>query len=605
MSGHGPPRAGAAGAARYPLWSRWRWRLWPWLLSAHARVVCADYFPFTGTRPLWPATPLPDGSTGGTVAWHSKQWKPPLLQPWEPLRATSTSITVTWTPAWNAWCDVSYYELQARRPAGPPLQLAGLVGVQFREADLEVDLPFEQHAAWADQWWTSWGLRYTGRGRSFTEYVPLGTPHAVQFRVRACGKDFLDGCSDWSPVQTTHTILNAFQDRINFFVRGTGKNAHNYTVLEFNQITIYKRRDETGLVLAIFSRLDLSLQWLKTYDTHRNRSEALQMSKDIRLFNQSNFVVVASSIAWEWHAPQSLVKTMEYCGAYHFGQWAYIFAEQKHYESNESDLQGGASQAEFGHPYAFIGIPGIGAGMGWESLMHNTGHYLPRNVNPQHAIIRGIAYYDYVFRIYRLQDVTTTKADFYLKGSPPYWQSFHNPIPSTKVAASRSGPIVGMEPVYTPYLGLLQNAIPEIMEANETVPPYNFAFYLVTVANVIKVDPRPRTLWVTELERIWEGASARYWQHNGSLFNLGLALNRRSCSAFITYGYTLASPESCGSGFRDCCTKIDAPGLIATQCATGVAPTLCKNSTIIQLQNMSALLTTKWPYPFRVITWSS
>ena len=51
-----------------------------------------------------------------------------------------------------------------------------------------------------------------------------------------------------------------------------------------------RRRDETGLVLAVFRRLDFSLQWLKTYDTHRNRTEALQMAEHIRFYNASYFV---------------------------------------------------------------------------------------------------------------------------------------------------------------------------------------------------------------------------------------------------------------------------------------------------------------------------
>eukprot|EP00438_Fugacium_kawagutii_P000782 Skav229116 [mRNA] locus=scaffold92:742800:751373:+ [translate_table: standard] len=133
------------------------------------------------------------------------------------------------------------------------------------------------------------------------------------------------------------TVLSAAQDKVNFMVRGMGM-----------------RRDETGLVLAVFRRMDFSLQWLRTYDTHRNRSEALQMAEHIRYYNASYFIVVASTIAWEWQAPRTLVQTMEFCGAYHFGQWAYTFAEQVHYRSNTSDLQQTASQEQFGHPYAFV-----------------------------------------------------------------------------------------------------------------------------------------------------------------------------------------------------------------------------------------------------------
>jgi len=585
------------------------------LLCVALPQVRSDYFPFKGEKPLYAA--VAGGSIAGRTTRHSAQWQPPLLQPWDPLRSTSTSITVSWTAGWNPWCDVAYYELQARRPAGHPLKLASRLGLQYGEADTESDIPFEQKVTMQDEAWTQWGLQYKGRGRVFTKLVELGTPHAVQFRVRACGKVFLDGCSEWTPVQTTHTVLSAAQDKVNFHIRGTGKNAHNYTVIEINRITIYKRRDETGLVLAVFSRLDFSLQWLRTYDTHRNRSEALLMSKDIRRFNQTFFIVVASAIAWEWHAPQSLVKTMEFCGAYHFGQWAHIFGEQKHYESPASDLQQTASQEEFGHPYAFIGIPGIGTGNGWESLMHNTGHYLPINAKPQEAVIRGVSYYDYVFRLYRMQDVFPTKSAFYMKATPPSAGTFHNPIPQIKRAAMSSNmPISSMLPSYVPYVGSLQKSITVIIEANETVPPFNFAFLLVTSAEVRYTDPRPRNFWVTEIERIWEGSSARYFR-NGTLFATGLALYSRSCVDFVYHDFNFASPELCGDNFTKCCDKIDVPQVTSATtegrdtkrdwmaCSIGIAPTLCKNSEKVMQVNQSKDGTHKWPFPFRVIDWTS
>lgn len=585
-----------------------------WLLGTWLPEVQCDYFPFAGVRPLIPRGGDPVAAGGADAVYgqlrlqftrHSRQWQAPELQPWDPLRATSTSVTVSWTVAWNPWCDVAYYELQARRPAGPPLALADRLGLQFREADVEVDVPFSQQYAMQDEAWTAWQTQYKERGRVFIMAVQLGSAHAVQFRVRACGKVVTDGCSDWSRVQTAHTVLSAAQDMVNFHVRGTGKNGHNYTVIEVNRKIIYKRRDETGLVLAVFSRLDFSLQWLRTYDTHRSREQALRMSKDIRQFNESFFIVVASAIAWEWHAPQSLVKTLEFCGAYHFGQWAHTFAEQAHYSSPNSDLQQTASQDEFGHPYALVGIPGIGTGNGWESLMHNTGHYLPRNVRPQDAVIRGVAYYDYVFRLYRLQDVFPTKVDFYLKATPPPYETLHSPIPKAKRLTGASVLVPAMQPAYVPYIGALQSEIETIIEANETVPPYNFAFLLMTNAEVWYVDPRPRSRQITEIERIWEGPSARYWPNNGTLFSSGLPLESRSCVEFMYYNFHFASPDSCGLNFDKCCSKIDTPMEYSMACGIGIAPTLCKSSDVLVLSNVSQVGKSKWPYPFRVIDWTS
>lgn len=359
------------------------------------------------------------------------------------------------------------------------------------------------------------------------------------------------GCpnpSAWSAVQTTHTVLGAAVDKINFYIRGMGKNSPDYTEIRVNHQTLYRRRDETGLVLAVFSRLDFSLKWLETYDTHRSRTASLQMSKDIRSFNETFFVFVASTIAWEWQATRTLALTMEYCGAYHFGQWVHIFAEQPHYESPKSDLQQTASQGEFGHPYVFIGIPGIGTGHGYESLMYNTGHYIPTpSVGTEKGFMRGIAYYDYVARMFRLTEMKIKKADFFVMNRPPLPETIHNPFPAKKTKTAISTTMLPKP--YSPYVGTLQHHITSLIEANETVPPYNYAFLLYTVANVTKVDPRPRSWWVTEYERVWSGPSKRFWPHNGRKLHDGLLFEERNCTEYLKWGYAESSPERCGPTF--------------------------------------------------------
>lgn len=562
------------------------------LNALHILLVHGDYFPDVN-------------------AVHT--WQRPLMQPWDPLRALKRSITVSWTPAWNPWCSVDRYELEARRPKGNPLRFADLESLRYREADTD-------NESWpGDDEWMPWETVYSGVGRVFTLQVEDETAHAAQFRARACADQkslagpgpIKVGCSMWSNVQTAHTVLSAAVDKINFVVRGSGMNAPTYTHIEVNRKVIYRRRDETGLVLAVFRRLDFSLQWLRTYDTHRNRSESLLMSQHLRAFNASYFVVVASTIAWEWQAPRSLVQAMEFCGAYHFGQWAYIFAEQIHYSSNASDLQQTASQQEFGHPFAFVGIPGIGAGHGYESIMYNTGHYLAKNVKPQEAVVRGVAYYDYVARLFRLQDVTATKALFFQKAQPPLPETLHNPLPARKQPTLDFFSIATMLPAFTPYVGTLRAHVTSILEANGTVEPYNFAFVITTDAAVFKVDPRPKSWWVTELEHLWGGASMRYWAHNGTLLHYGLTIGKRPCASYIKHNHLFASPELCGANGKSCCQEVDNPTYVVAQCDIGVSPTVCANlsqqmlicdgTTVVDNKTHHD----KWPCPFRVIDWKA
>lgn len=428
-----------------------------------------------------------------------------------------------------------------------------------------VYLCYDFQAHWHTNYWfeeEGWTVDYTTprpyrRTEMMYKYFPAGKVHirgsddtdwAHGVPLIFVKEGLCPNPSRYSEIQTTHTVLGASLDKINLIIRASGKNSPDYTEIAINRVTLYKRRDETGLVLAIFSRLDFSLHWLKTYDTHRNRTASLEMSKDIRSFNQSYFIVVASSIAWEWQATRTLAHTMEYCGAFHFGQWVHIFSEQPHYESPKSDLQQTARQDEFGHPYVFVGIPGIGAGHGWESLLHNTGHYIPtKTVLSPRAMIRGIVYYDYVARLYRIQEMKINKADFYIKNKPPVSESIHNPLPASKGSSALHSTM--LPPPFSPYVGTLQNHITSLIEANETVPPFNYAFLLYTVAGVMRVDPRPRNLWVTEYERVWSGPSARYWPHNGTMLNPGLLLDQRNCTDFLNWGYQEASPEACGADF--------------------------------------------------------
>lgn len=519
-------------------------------------------------------------------------WQIPVLQPWEPLRATHTTITVAWTFAWNPWAEVAGYELQVRHPQGPYWKLTQVESPRFRAAD---------SLTWYDDvTWTQWKTVYNGQGRVYTLRNGLVPGHPYEFRVRALGNDpNVEGSSDWSKPQITHTTLSAAVDEIPFFVRGTGKNNPDYTIIEVNHEIIYKRRDQTGLVLAAFSRQDFSLQWLRTYNTHHSREAALEMSRDLRLFNHSSFVVVVSTIAWEWRATASLARAMEFCGAYHFGQWAYIFAEQPHYPSPKSDLDQTASQQEFGHPYAFIGIPGIGAGMGWESLHYPTGHYLAEGGRAPKAIIRGIAYFDYVARHFRLKEMNVLKASLYAENAPPAPETIHRPMPAWKTPKPLHQ--VMQPPAYTPYVGSLQNHITRLIEANQTVPPRNYGFLLVTDARVHKVDPRPASYRVTELERIWGGASQRFWKYNSSVLFQGMPYDARNCSDFLHNRHFNASTANCGVNFKDCCSEIDRPGLPILSCGVGITPTLCKNSTVIEMKNTSTLLVDRRPFDFHVI----
>ena len=416
----------------------------------------------------------------------------------------------------------------------------------------------ESASFYADTMWSPWETVYVGHGRSYkNSQLKPGFPY--EFRVRTLGrKEDWDGNSPWSAQQMTHTVHgSATQERFPIFLRGTGAHNVEYSVIEIDRVRIYHRRDQKGLVLAVFSRLNMQLIHLRTYNTFNDANAANEMAEHLRRFDQSHIVVVVSVDAWERQTTVSLAKAMEYCGAYLFGQWARVFADHKRFEStsgsaattdpaypvykkntldnfarndfftartqleslallpedaeiggsgpkgvslvealgtqeaaqefltslstkaatsfqnfasgqvtmskqflrnfivtnyiekvNSEGIVDGTNAAvvgmetadldhnamsgnkHFGHPYSFIGIPGLGSGMGIESLMYPTSQYLRYGLVP-HADIRMELFFDYVDGHYHFSahKAALDKAPFYYRANPPQAETLHNPIP--------------------------------------------------------------------------------------------------------------------------------------------------------------------------------
>ena len=77
-----------------------------------------------------------------------------------------------------------------------------------------------------------------------------------------------------------------------------------------------------------------------------------------------------------------------FCGAYYFGTWSRQFTGHhiKNPTETHYDVDQTSSQDAFGNPYAFFGIPGIGTGMGVESIQYSTSQYLRNGLMPNAEI---------------------------------------------------------------------------------------------------------------------------------------------------------------------------------------------------------------------------
>jgi hypothetical protein len=135
---------------------------------------------------------------------------------------------------------------------------------------------------------------------------------------------------------------------------------------------------------------------------------------------------------------------MELCGAHHFGQFARVYSSpagaEKFPSRTGDDLEMNAAQTYFGHPYAFIGIPGIGAGNGWEAINLPTSIYLRSGLLPKAEIRLGI-YMDYIDSHYHVSPHTFIRlADTYhTKNAAPAFETQHKPYGPEKVATKCKG----------------------------------------------------------------------------------------------------------------------------------------------------------------------
>ena len=541
---------------------------------------------------MWFLLLLLPKSLPGLLLPESGTWLLPALHPADPNRSSTKSILLSWSIGRNVADEVVRYEVQGRWSVGSnPLQAVGnaIHAIEMRR----------------------WQLIYSGKGRLFNwsdaSAVVPGTLY--QFRVRAVGR--FQGPSPWSDVLSHNTVLPAPIERIVFELIGTGRNDAAFAQLTVNGVTLYKREDKRGLVVAVFKRENFSLQNLSVYDTFSDVNESERLANLLLSLTSDFFVFVVSNDAWELSVHSRLARAVEFCGGYHFGQWSADFARPI---ITDTDLSETASFENFGHPFAFVGVPGVGVGGGWESLQLNTGHYLASGKTPR-AIIRGTAYFDYTSKRYELKGVKRWSNDYFLKQSIPISPSGHNPIPTV------NSPLGGIMPLsrYIPYNGHLYTHVEALIASNRTLnlPQYstrNFGFQIVVTQNLPKpvsfVDPRPFELMHTELERVWGGPSKRAHMVDGGLLatqlNSGLNFDQRICQEFISWRWNVSNElcydtDSCCSAFG----STDNP--IIMQQHVGLWPTLCLPGVCetVQVSEFKLFDPIPSPRPSQLYTWLS
>ena len=434
---------------------------------------------------------------------------PSIHDPTE-LRATETSILLAWSHAVHSIEPIDSFELQARYPTEISPYESLYLPIPTEDGFYPTSRIINRE--WSKSW-SNWEPVYVGLGRQFrfdtSQFSGLENQRVWDFRVRA--KTVTGSYSSWSSIVPAHAILA--RDRFNMEIFGSGKNSAGISEIKVDGQSLWRRRDKQGLTLAIFDRRDFSLVSLETFNTFNSSTESARMATAIRACGPDFVIAVVSSYAWEWHFTPVLASAMEDYGAYYVGQWSRIFDSTSLQSSPFADLAETSSADSFGHPYAFVGMYGLGMGNGWESLQLNTGHYRTTGKS-ERAIIRLSFYFNYMFGKFLVGSQSTAQShDLFVKSQRPRPGTVHAPITRVKTWNYAIQPVKE----YAPYIGNLHNQIEFLMEANETVViseynATNFGFEIVqeTAAGpIVTVDPRQSNV-LTELEAVWGGPSTRY-----------------------------------------------------------------------------------------------
>lgn len=113
----------------------------------------------------------------------------------------------------------------------------------------------------------------------------------------------------------------------------------------------------------------------KIYNRTSLYKNANDMAKKIREYDSSHFIIVTSNYAWESYFSDDLGRTLENCGAQLIKEFTYLAAARygnfTRVYSNDFLSHDKLYKTKLFHPYAFIGIPGLPPGMGYEQLRSN------------------------------------------------------------------------------------------------------------------------------------------------------------------------------------------------------------------------------------------
>ena len=118
------------------------------------------------------------------------------------------------------------------------------------------------------------------------------------------------------------------------------------------------------------------------------------MAQRIRAYNYNYFIVVVSQHSWELQFSKELGEALLHCGALNIAEMAAHFSPRFGNRTTFQDIYNNSRMTRTNeyHPYAFVGIPGLSPGMGFERLRANQGFYLHTGNYPFAELLVNLRY---------------------------------------------------------------------------------------------------------------------------------------------------------------------------------------------------------------------
>ena len=268
--------------------------------------------------------------------------------------------------------------------------------------------------------WKDWTEKYKGSKRIIKlTNLNSGSFYRIKYKINSRYTT-----SQYSEIKLIP--LKRANTKVNIFVQGTGRNNHDNAIVTLNNKIILKYGKFQGLSAITLNRKNLSVSSIEFFDTYNENTknetktvEYIKYSYDndgnivtsnenttIKKLNPisennklmyflekvsiSEILIIVSCYGWEKFFIYETAEYLSTFGALKIKELTNSFF----YKANEDQFKQHTILNEnlYHHPYAFIGLKGIGVGNGFEVIQTNKGNYLSTENLPHANLIVTLSY---------------------------------------------------------------------------------------------------------------------------------------------------------------------------------------------------------------------